>query len=269
MSKDPQHWAQLGDFIGGLAGSAISFFALLGILYAVAMQREELRETKQAISDQSVHMELQARYVAQQAIDNRFFELANMYNTYVRSLRYDTADGPTQGNEAIRALLRDYLTRCSESVDHELFSTDQTDAMKALVGGVRLITEKFSHTYMGTGTIEFLVQQTILIEELSATFQSNSDELMHESLSVRETEYHGMFARFLSNEMKIWIYIFFMFTKRQGITPTSFGCLGTFLQFFQQDAQELTDLAPYLGQVARAIRICVDGPAVYFSKSEV
>jgi hypothetical protein len=83
FSPSLEHWAQTGDYFGGLMNPAISF-ATLVVAYAVwRQQKDELRETKDALKEQ-------AETSKQQRREQRFFDLLNVYFKTIESLRFDS-----------------------------------------------------------------------------------------------------------------------------------------------------------------------------------
>lgn len=55
VSSDPGDWGALGDYLGGIANPLISTIALAFIVKAYYTQREELKETKEALRDAAEH----------------------------------------------------------------------------------------------------------------------------------------------------------------------------------------------------------------------
>lgn len=68
ISGDPGDWGALGDYLGGIANPLISTIALAFIVKAYYTQKEELKETKEALRDAAEHSraaaEAQAELVA-------------------------------------------------------------------------------------------------------------------------------------------------------------------------------------------------------------
>lgn len=78
VSHDSGDWGTLGDYFGGLMNPVISFATLL-VAYAVwKQQREELRQTKEAIEEQAITAELQRK-------EQRFFDCLTAYQRLVDS----------------------------------------------------------------------------------------------------------------------------------------------------------------------------------------
>lgn len=79
VSDDPGDWAALGDYFGGLMNPIISFATLM-VAYAVwRNQKDELRQTKDALREQATTAEQQRR-------EQRFFDLLNLYQQALSTL---------------------------------------------------------------------------------------------------------------------------------------------------------------------------------------
>lgn len=57
LSKSSSDWGTFGDFVGGIAGTAISLVTLWAIASTLKLQAKELAETKQQLQDQALTME--------------------------------------------------------------------------------------------------------------------------------------------------------------------------------------------------------------------
>ena len=67
ISTDPGDWGTLGDYFGGLLNPVVSLATLM-VAYAVwKQQKDELRQTKEALEEQ-------ARTAEQQRQEHRFFD---------------------------------------------------------------------------------------------------------------------------------------------------------------------------------------------------
>jgi hypothetical protein len=76
-------WGPIGDFYGGVLGTALNFLAIALLLYDIQLQKQEMRETKKLIEEQEkalkMQNELALRNLRSQEIQ-RFLEVFNSYN---------------------------------------------------------------------------------------------------------------------------------------------------------------------------------------------
>ncbi|EKA7370837.1 hypothetical protein OL330_000007 [Vibrio parahaemolyticus] len=78
LSKDPGNWGAFGDFIGGLLNPLIAFSAFYWLTISVLVQKQELAETRKALSDASqaqVEQAELARKNAEVEVVNMRFQL--------------------------------------------------------------------------------------------------------------------------------------------------------------------------------------------------
>ena len=65
LSDDPATWGTFGDYLGGTLNPIISFLALIGLLYTIHQQAQEMQATreelKQAAEQQRQQVEQQSR----------------------------------------------------------------------------------------------------------------------------------------------------------------------------------------------------------------
>lgn len=92
-----EHFAQFGDFIGGILNPIFAFLAFIALLYTIKLQskalklskdelsatREELKESRIAQQEQSDSLKLQNKSTNQQIFENTFFQLLEQHNQYL------------------------------------------------------------------------------------------------------------------------------------------------------------------------------------------
>ena len=78
VTEMPDAWGQFGDYIGGLLNPFISLFTLIVALHVWKLQKIELKETRDAVIEQSKTAEQQRR-------EQRFFDLLRIYQDTLKS----------------------------------------------------------------------------------------------------------------------------------------------------------------------------------------
>lgn len=61
VAADPQYWGQFGDFVGGILNPVIAFGALFMLTISVLIQKTELAETREQLTESKKAQEEQAR----------------------------------------------------------------------------------------------------------------------------------------------------------------------------------------------------------------
>ena len=99
QSSSQEHWGQFGDYIGGLMNPIVALGALVGIWYSIALQKTELRETRQVLQ------ETQKATEQQQKID-LLFRIIDQIRIIEREFKAGSSavDGVRTGSVAIRYL---------------------------------------------------------------------------------------------------------------------------------------------------------------------
>lgn len=124
VSSDPQHWGQLGDYLGGFLNPTIAFLALVGLWQSVSIQRRELAEVRSAMNSQTT-LDFALRLIEQQ-----------------RAALDDFRYSGQVGTEAVSLLLSDLGVMVH---DEALLSKHQTTGKGALV--IALVDGNYLQTF--------------------------------------------------------------------------------------------------------------------------
>lgn len=151
VSHDSGDWGTLGDYFGGLMNPVISF-ATLVVAYSVwKQQKEELRQTKEALEEQ-------AKTAEQQRREQRFFDLLNLYQQALTTLEV----GGLRGRSA--------FTYQFDVVDGSL--------KRFTLHGFDKYTHNFNRTQNGLMTRES-IETSVTQERLSTDWNSYSPSFDH------------------------------------------------------------------------------------------
>ena len=203
LSNSPDRWGLLGDYVGGILNPIVAFAALVAVLYAIYLQRSELHETKIALTNQASLMD-------EQIFDSKLFS---------STVRYSLDGKEFDGYEAIRECLYELLYKTSDFAEYYRVKNEQ-----GFEGDFYQLLSDYTDYYLGTSTMFMVVTRITDI----ANMISNSKV-------VDKQHYHNLFASYISKEAKIWMYIYFVFSKQQGKVPPEYGCQGMFMQYFHEE----------------------------------
>ncbi len=87
LSKDPSHWGQLGDYVGGILNPFIAFFAFFWLSQSVLIQKEELADTKKALQESAQTQLQQEKHAARTAQINALNTLLTSHDNDISNLR--------------------------------------------------------------------------------------------------------------------------------------------------------------------------------------
>lgn len=104
VSTDGAHWANFGEYIGGVLSPIFAFAALIALLYSISIQSNELNKSVNALQNQN-------KIIERQNFEATFFQMMRFYNEIVQQLRITKPDditerGAIEGKAAITYLLK-------------------------------------------------------------------------------------------------------------------------------------------------------------------
>jgi hypothetical protein len=86
ISSESAGWGQFGDYIGGTLNPLLSFFALVILYKTFSMQRKELALQREELKDTKTILKEQSETQKKQQFENTFFELLKIHNQSLESL---------------------------------------------------------------------------------------------------------------------------------------------------------------------------------------
>ena len=99
---------QFGDMFGGIT-ALFGGLAFAGVIYAILLQRielklqrQELKETRKELKGQKEQLEAQNKTFQKQAFENTFFQLLRLHNEMVRLIDMRKASGPIVGRDCFQ-----------------------------------------------------------------------------------------------------------------------------------------------------------------------
>lgn len=98
------HFARFGQFGDsfGAVNALFSGLAFIGVIYAVLLQKEELRLQREELEKTRDEFKQQNETLSQQRFENTLFNLINMHQRIVDSISSQTGVGINEGKNAIR-----------------------------------------------------------------------------------------------------------------------------------------------------------------------
>jgi hypothetical protein len=97
--REAAAWGQFGDFMGGILNPVIAFFALLGLVMSVKIQRQTLQSTTDGLEDQ---LAIQQKQLSKQT----FFDLLRLRTESINSLEWEFEKNTYRGRAAIKAIIK-------------------------------------------------------------------------------------------------------------------------------------------------------------------
>ena len=86
LSNDPATWGTFGDYLGGTLNPIISFLALIGLLYTIHQQAQEMQATREELEQAAEQQRRQADIFNLQQFESTFFSLLEQHNKIIETL---------------------------------------------------------------------------------------------------------------------------------------------------------------------------------------
>lgn len=167
IEPDVGHFAQFGDFIGGILNPIFAFLAFIALLYTIKLQskalklskeelsatRKELAKSAEAQQEQSKSLELQNNATKIQMFENTFFRLLSESNSLLDEL-YQDEDGKAIDNKLGKLSQSDvYLNEARLREEFTLINTGNIKTyfmmmyqVLKFIDNTELVTDKKSYT---------------------------------------------------------------------------------------------------------------------------
>ena len=83
VTNDSATWGTFGDYLGGTLNPIISFLALIGLLYTIHQQAQEMQATREELKQAAEQQHRQADIFNLQQFESTFFSLLEQHNKVV------------------------------------------------------------------------------------------------------------------------------------------------------------------------------------------
>lgn len=101
IANDSATWGTFGDYLGGTLNPIISFLALIGLLYTIHQQAQEMKATRDELERTAEQQSRQSEIFNLQQFESTFFSLLEQHNKVVERIEVKSID-----------LLRKYSSHC-------------------------------------------------------------------------------------------------------------------------------------------------------------
>ena len=104
LSDDPDKWGTFGDYLGGTLNPIISFLALIGLLYTIHQQAQEMKATRDELERTAEQQSRQSEIFNLQQFESTFFSLLEQHNKAIERINVESI------NKSIYKLLQTIYT---------------------------------------------------------------------------------------------------------------------------------------------------------------
>ncbi|VTX70133.1 putative phage abortive infection protein [Neisseria sicca] len=86
VTNDSATWGTFGDYLGGTLNPIISFLALIGLLYTIHQQAQEMQATREELEQAAEQQRRQSKIFNLQQFESTFFSLLEQHNKIIETL---------------------------------------------------------------------------------------------------------------------------------------------------------------------------------------
>jgi hypothetical protein len=86
VTNDSATWGTFGDYLGGTLNPIISFLALIGLLYTIHQQAQEMQATREELKQAAEQQRRQSEIFNLQQFESTFFSLLDQHNNIIENL---------------------------------------------------------------------------------------------------------------------------------------------------------------------------------------
>lgn len=86
VTNDSSTWGTFGDYLGGTLNPIISFLALIGLLYTIHQQAQEMQATREELEQAAEQQRRQSEIFNLQQFESTFFSLLEQHNKIIETL---------------------------------------------------------------------------------------------------------------------------------------------------------------------------------------
>ncbi len=208
VTNDSATWGTFGDYLGGTLNPIISFLALIGLLYTIHQQAQEMQATreelKQAAEQQRQQVEQQSRQSEifnLQQFESTFFSLLEQHNKIIEKIDFYYFFNSIKSNYQILINTRDIIKEkppknLSNSYAAEITNKNILNELKQYLNILFQIL-KFIAISLSKDTDN---EQKINIKDFSTDTALSRDRISKKCINPQEKIYSDIIRSLLPNE---------------------------------------------------------------------
>ena len=207
VTNDSATWGTFGDYLGGTLNPIISFLALIGLLYTIHQQAQEMQATreelKQAAEQQRQQVEQQSRQSEifnLQQFESTFFSLLEQHNKTVEKIE---AESIFEELHNIYNKKIDQITTRKPSEElsnsHAIKSINQHYELKSYFNLLFQILKFISISLSKNSESNNSEDLKITIKDFDADNKRSKEKLSHEYINPQERMYSDILRSFIPN----------------------------------------------------------------------
>ena len=196
VTNDSATWGTFGDYLGGTLNPIISFLALIGLLYTIHQQAQEMQATREELKQAA---EQQRKQVEQQSRQSEIFNLQQFESTFFSLLE--------QHNKIIENLIEAKISDLTNITIDEKFNIDcyvkdniRQNPLPKQYFIILFQILKFISLSLSKD-IEGKTDNKITINDFSHDNQQSREKLSNHYINPQEKIYSNILRSFIPNDI--------------------------------------------------------------------
>ena len=207
ITNDSATWGTFGDYLGGTLNPIISFLALIGLLYTIHQQAQEMQATREELKQTA---EQQRQQVEQQSCQSEIFNLQQFESTFFSLLeQHNKAVEKIEAESIFEELHNIYNKKIDQittrkpseelSNSHAIKSINQHYELKSYFNLLFQILKFISISLSKNSESNNSEDLKITIKDFDADNKRSKEKLSHEYINPQERMYSDILRSFIPN----------------------------------------------------------------------
>ena len=200
VTNDSATWGTFGDYLGGTLNPIISFLALIGLLYTIHQQAQEMQATREELKQAAEQQHRQADIFNLQQFESTFFSLLEQHNKAVEKIE---AESIFEELHNIYNKKIDQITTRKPSEElsnsHAIKSINQHYELKSYFNLLFQILKFISISLSKNSESNNSEDLKITIKDFDADNKRSKEKLSHEYINPQERMYSDILRSFIPN----------------------------------------------------------------------
>ncbi len=200
VTNDSATWGTFGDYLGGTLNPIISFLALIGLLYTIHQQAQEMQATRDELERTAEQQSRQSEIFNLQQFESTFFSLLEQHNKVVERIEVESIYEELHNiyNKKIdKIITREPSEELSNS--HAIKSINQHYELKSYFNLLFQILKFISISLSKNSESNNSEDSKITIKDFDSDNKRSKEKLSHEYINPQERMYSDILRSFIPN----------------------------------------------------------------------
>ena len=200
IANDSATWGTFGDYLGGTLNPIISFLALIGLLYTIHQQAQEMQATREELKQAAEQQRRQSEIFNLQQFESTFFSLLEQHNKVVERIEVESIYEELHNiyNKKIDQITtREPSEELSNS--HAIKSINQHYELKSYFNLLFQILKFISISLSKNSESNNSEDLKITIKDFDSDNKRSEEKLSHEYINPQERMYSDILRSFIPN----------------------------------------------------------------------